>query len=417
MMDKVYVVTDIGYGDGGKGSIIHSLVSKVKPSIVIKRGGAQGSHSVTTSFGENFKFSQWGCGTLDGVPTYLSNQMVIAPIGIENECNELKRLGIYNPYRMLSVHPDCICTTPLHTISSQLEELKLRDNPRGTIGSGVGRAYRMHSQFGADMTIYASELRDRDIVHKKLLRQLEYYREEYKEPFECNESDRSLISSNLGLLVDDEFLRYIEDEFIGIGKELCLEGFDEVLKLPGSAIVECSHGVLTDSEIGFKPHVSAIRTLPKFTNEMFKDVGYNGDIINLAVHRAYEVRHGAGPIPTYDTEFTKRIIKDPKSSENRWQGSIRAGVLDLRMMRYAIAESGVDYDGLCLTCFDQILGDDRVWRLCVDYNEPVISISIKDHIHKNDLFNIVDNVIKSYLGLSLYILSLGSNERQKVFVS
>jgi hypothetical protein len=87
-----------------------------------------------------------------------------------------------------------------------------------------------------------------------------------------------------------------------------LRDLSEVLKGDGVAVVECSHGVLTDAETGLKPHVSAIRTLPKFTTEMLRSAGYNGEIINYAVHRAYEIRHGAGPMPTYDPEsFDSRL--------------------------------------------------------------------------------------------------------------
>ncbi len=77
MLEQVYVVTDLGPGDGGKGGIVHALSRQLHTDIVIKRGGAQGSHGVRTSFGEGFNFSQWGCGTFNSIPTFLSEQMVI----------------------------------------------------------------------------------------------------------------------------------------------------------------------------------------------------------------------------------------------------------------------------------------------------------------------------------------------------
>ena len=60
---KAYTVTDLGGGDGGKGGVVHKLCSLRKPHTVIKVGGAQGHHGVTTSRGEQFAFSQFGCGT------------------------------------------------------------------------------------------------------------------------------------------------------------------------------------------------------------------------------------------------------------------------------------------------------------------------------------------------------------------
>ena len=78
MFERIYVVTDLGPGDGGKGGIVHALSRKIDASIVIKRGGAQGSHGVRTSNGESFNFSQWGCGTLEGVPSVYACSMFSA---------------------------------------------------------------------------------------------------------------------------------------------------------------------------------------------------------------------------------------------------------------------------------------------------------------------------------------------------
>lgn len=126
-MDKVYVITDFGPGDGGKGGIVHALscAQDDEINLIIKRGGAQGSHGVRTSYKESFNFSQWGCGTLEGIPTFCSEQMIISPVGLRNESEALKRLGITDPFLLLNIDPNCICATPFHKISSQLEELLL----------------------------------------------------------------------------------------------------------------------------------------------------------------------------------------------------------------------------------------------------------------------------------------------------
>lgn len=435
MLENIYIVTDLGPGDGGKGGIIHFLSKRIGASVVIKRGGAQGSHGVRTSFGESFNFSQWGCGTLEGIPTYCSEQMIISPVGLENESDALKRLGIYDPYTLLSVDPNCICATPLHRISSQLEELILGNNPRGTVGTGVGRAYRMSNELGDDFTIRASELTDRKLVQGKLKRQVDHYRDRYAKisPSDYALEDFMLVSKNLGLLHDEGFLHYIVDLFETVGKKVQLKELPDILSLDGSAIVECSHGVLTDAETGLKPHVSAIRTLPKFTYEMLRDSGYSGKIINLAVHRSYGVRHGAGPMPTYNPDFTSKMLPDSHKDENRWQGIVRAGSLDLNLIKYAISVSDeIPFDGICLTWFDQILKTGRIWSICEGYqnsqlpNEsyteflqhatPIISkYRIKNPILKADLFDFVGEMLNDRLGVPLSILSVGPTEVDKIF--
>ncbi len=434
MLEQIYVVTDLGPGDGGKGGIVHALSLRIDASVVIKRGGAQGSHGVRTSNGESFNFSQWGCGTLEGVPTFLSEQMVISPVGLRNESEALKRLGIYDPFTLLSADPSCICATPFHRISSQLEELLLGNNPRGTIGTGVGQAYRMYNALGEEATIRASELQNREVIRRKLQRQLDYYKERYAKISREDglPDDAELITENLDLLYDDGYLPYCLDLFEDVGKKLRLENLSEVLKGDGMAVVECSHGVLTDAEVGLKPHVSAIRTLPKFTTEMLRAAGYDGEIINYAVHRAYEIRHGAGPMPTYDPEFTTRMLPGSHKDENRWQGIVRAGALDLNLLRYALdASSETKFDGICLTWFDQILACDRVWPLCVDYkNAPeanesyvdflkkakpdIIEYSIKKPILKQELFEFVGDTLEKFLNVPLELLSIGPTELDKV---
>lgn len=434
MLEQIYVVTDLGPGDGGKGGIVHALSRKLGASVVIKRGGAQGSHGVRTSDGESFNFSQWGCGTLDGIPTFLSEQMVISPVGLGNEADALKRLGIYDPFTLLSTDPSCICATPFHRIASQLEELLRMNNPRGTVGTGVGQAYRMHNVLGDDMTIRASELQSRKTIQRKLQRQLDYYQERYAKISQDDglSSDSERIAKNLSLLHDNGFLPYVLDLFENIGRKLKFMTLDEVVKGDGSAIVECSHGVLTDAKTGLQPHVSAIRTLPKFTANMLRGAGYNGQVVNYAVHRAYEIRHGAGPMPTYDPEFTDRMLPGSHKEKNRWQGVVRAGALDLNLLRYALEASGeTKFDGFCLTWFDQILACGRIWPLCIAYQNvrkdresyvdflrravPMTTeYSIERPIPTDKLFEFVGGILCNCLNIPLKMLSIGPTELDKI---
>lgn len=438
-MEKIYVVTDLGPGDGGKGSIVHALSHKHNADIIIKRGGAQGSHGVRTSSGKSFNFSQWGCGTLEGVPTFLSEEMIISPVGLNNESEALKRLKIYDPFSLLTCDPWCIVATPFHQIASQLEELLRGDNPRGTIGTGVGQAYRSSKTLGKEATIRAKELTYQKVVRAKLKNQLDFYREKYSNITKDSglPCDATLIAENLDLLYDEGYIDYCVDLFESIGKKLQLTYLDDIIKNNRSAIVECSHGVLTDSVTGLKPHVSAIRTLPRFTEKMLRIAGYDGQIINYAVHRAYEIRHGAGPIPTYDANFTKQMLPGSHKEENRWQGIVRAGALDLNLMDYALkACSETKFDGLCLTWFDQIIANDFIWPLCIGYkNTKDICETYTDFLkhakpdiinypfekglifENRSLFESVKNVLGAFLDVPLEILSIGPTELEKIYSS
>ena len=178
MADKAYVITDLGPGDGGKGSVIEAVAHKVHARVVMKEGGAQGSHGVQLSDGRKFDFQQWGCATFQGVPSYLTSSFVMYPLGLLKEANALREVGVADAFSLLSVSPLCVCATPYHQVWSRLYELSLRDHPHGTVGSGVGKAFQM-ARDDPNSTIYADTLTDKTKVRALLRRQRSYVYDMY----------------------------------------------------------------------------------------------------------------------------------------------------------------------------------------------------------------------------------------------
>lgn len=113
MFEKIYVVTDLGPGDGGKGGVVHKIVNTFHARAVLKFGGGQGSHGVATNEGEHFAFSHWGCATLEGIPTVIAPSFMVIPHAILNEGEELRKMGIYDPYALLKVTSNVLCATPV----------------------------------------------------------------------------------------------------------------------------------------------------------------------------------------------------------------------------------------------------------------------------------------------------------------
>ncbi len=438
MIEKIYTVTDLGPGDGGKGSVIQSLCARLRPSVVIKEGGAQGSHGVNVG-DESFSFSQWGCGTFNAVPTYLSKRMVIAPSMMLREAESLKRSGIYDAFKVLSASPDCLCSTPYHMYISQINEMLRGDKPRGTVGSGVGVAYR---EYEAAKQSSSATLRElifaKDLTEVNLLKKLDLARERAREvakkvdPDDLSESDQRHFA-NLSQAIDDSGVyNEIAEEFHEVGNRLRLETLDSVLGRGRrkSAIVERSHGILTDAECGFKPHVSALRTLPCFSEEMFRKAGFAGKIVHIGVHRAYEYRHGAGPMPSADSGYMQDLPRD----DNRWQGMARYGYLDMVLMKYAIeVAKPVIFDGIALTCMDQVLEHGN-WPICVKYeydNQECTDLSKINKVKivtdawsldgeyaqdRKELVQRCSDILSNYIDVPLCMLSFGNSERDKYFV-
>ena len=374
MTNKVYVVTDLGPGDGGKGGVVHKIATMMRAHTIIKRGGAQGSHGVCTSRGEHFAYSQWGCGTLEGIKTHISNLMIVSPEGLLNEADALKyRHGIHNAFSLLTVDQQALCATPYHQISSRLKEMARGNNPRGTIGTGVGEAYRYQAQF-PELAILAQDLSRADL-RDLLAASREQIRDDLSPVIqgEFLPEDQDDVKKETALLYDDSYLNLTVQRFRQVAKQAkivdpCFLG-DEILTQDGVAVVESSHGVLTDHYAGFHPHTSAIRTLPSFTQGMLDEAGYGGQVVNIGVTRAYAYRHGAGPMPTADPKMAERLPGGSHKDENRYQGKYRAGAFDAVLLRYAIEACGspTAFDGLAITWFDQ-MQNDAVWRICNSYD-------------------------------------------------
>lgn len=373
MAHKIYTVTDLGPGDGGKGGVVHAISYAMRAHTIVKVGGAQGSHGVCTSAGDRFAFSQWGCGTFEGTRTHLSVRMIVSPEGLLNEADALRyEHGIHDPFGLLTVDQGALCTTPYHGIASRLKEMARRDQPRGTIGTGVGEAYR-DAQRLPTLAMYArdlsrSDLRDRlAAVREQHLRDLaEVLQSEFLP------DDRDEVEREVRLLHDDGFLDYIVRRFQEVSRRVNIVDSDflgrKILSRDGVVVVESSHGVLTDHYQGLHPHTSAIRTLPCFTHAMLQDAGYTGVVVNLGVTRAYQIRHGAGPMPTDNPAMAEALLPGSHKEANRYQGQVRVGPLDLLLLRYAIEACGgpAMFDGIAVTWFDQIQAN-RAWHLCDRY--------------------------------------------------
>ncbi len=114
MKDKKLVIeTDLGGGDGGKGGVVHKICIETDAHTVVKVGGAQGSHGVRTSAGDVFNFSQFGCGTFEGVRTHISGLFVVDPLALMREGYYLRyEHGIHDILDMITIDREALCVTP-----------------------------------------------------------------------------------------------------------------------------------------------------------------------------------------------------------------------------------------------------------------------------------------------------------------
>ncbi len=377
---KTYLVTDLGFGDGGKGGVVHKLCTYTKPHTVIKVGGAQGSHGVTYSDGRSFEFSQFGCGTREGVRTHLAHTFVASIVGILKEADVLRYdLGVSDPLDRLTVDPRVLLSTSFHGISSRLKEIARGKNGRGIIGVGIGEA-SLDAELFPELAIYAADLK-RQGLRDKLRAVLEQKRQEvallYDHPFMTEGEDAQHIKNQIGYLHDEGFFGWVCEEFERASKEVRIVDDDylrrEIFSRDGVVVFEGSHGVLTDRFYGFHPHTTRLRTVPEAQAEaVLRDGGWNGDVVRLGVLRSYQIKHGAGPLVVDTPEMAKRLLPEEFGNPDRYRGQVRTGPLDLVMLRYARDVcGGADwFDGLCVTWCDTVgrLGE---FQVCDRYEGSV----------------------------------------------
>jgi adenylosuccinate synthase len=378
MARKLFTVTDLGGGDGGKGGVVDKICNLKKAHTVIKVGGAQGSHGVRTSAGQSFNFSQFGCGTFRGSKTYVSELMLISPHFLINEGLELKdRFGINNIFDTISVDENALCLTPFHLVTSQLRELDRGDKPKGTVGLGAGEA-KVDSEKYPELAIYAKDLGDDNLTDKLealKVQKLKDLAEIIDRVSTFCPADKILAEELLVFLNDSTLIEKTVEWFKALKSLVRITDRDYlggILKKDGTVVVESSHGILTDRYYGFSPHTSQLRTTPEATLKLLNDCDYDGQIIKLGVSRAYQIRHGAGPMVTESSQWLEKILPDSSKDENRYQGKVRIGPLDFVALRYAINVCGGPqfFDGLAISWFDQIKAIGN-WQVCSSYQNAV----------------------------------------------
>src|SRR5687768_12378377 len=119
MNENHVIVIGLGFGDEGKGAVVDALCGDGSVSTVVRfNGGAQAAHNVIAG-GRHHTFSQFGSGTLAGVPTWLSRHVLVEPIALATESRELEAIGVPDPLSLMSIDAQALLTTPFHVAANR----------------------------------------------------------------------------------------------------------------------------------------------------------------------------------------------------------------------------------------------------------------------------------------------------------
>lgn len=302
----VSIVLGSFFGDEGKGQCVHNLCMKSlsngkNPLVVRFSGGHQVGHNVAH---ENLKhcFSNFGSGTLLGVPTYWSEYCTVDPITTIAEAKVLSNIGV-SP--KIAYSPFCQIVVPFDVYAQWNNE----DNRKhGTVGTGFKPCLdRVKSGYGITM----ADARNPLILREKLYAIMNYY---YK------------VDSNMPMFDLDNWVRVVST----FAKQVRLEHFDTVKLRFKDLIFEGSQGILLDQRFGIMPYCTPSNTTCQNAMEMIKDAT---NVVHYYVCRPYITRHGNGPLCNTEKVIT---VKDENNQYNEFQQTMRGSEFSVELLQHSV---------------------------------------------------------------------------------
>ncbi|WP_458627054.1 adenylosuccinate synthetase [Winogradskyella sp. PC D3.3] len=342
-MPKCSIVIDLGFGDAGKGLTTDFLASQhPEKSLVVRfSGGHQIGHTVSTDT-LTHTFSNFGSGTLLGVPTYYSEHTSLFPPAILTEGHFLKA---YQP--KLYLHPLAMVTTVYDIAYNRAIE---KQQNHGSCGLGFGTTIARNR---AEVYFYANDLQFQWVLKQRLQSVKTYYDTQLKTQ-----------PQNVRDYYKNELLNYNEDYFIesclAIQNLYCLATLSELSSNFEHFIFEGSQGILLDTQHGFHPHTTWSYTTSKTAIQLIKThLKHSEEIEVYYVTRCYQTRHGNGPMSNTET-VTLQNNENEANVTNEFQGEFRTQALDAELLNYALSCDAIHHQDiklqkqLLITCLDQI---------------------------------------------------------------
>ncbi len=352
-MKRAVIIQGLGFGDEGKGATVDFLTRHLNADLVVRYcGGSQAAHNVQLPSGVRHTFSQFGAGTLAGARTYLSQRLILHMGALIAEAKHLETLGVAAPLERLFIHPRALVTTEYTQAMNRLRELARGAARHGSCGYGVGETRHYWLRYGAD-TITAGDLAHFDTLADKLELQRQRLLLELQDVPCTSDAARRLTAQAFGQPSYE-----VAEELHRLGRHLQLSA---TVPHYQTAIFEGAQGVLLDEWRGFHPYTTWSTVTQHHALELVAQSGAEW-LCSLGLTRAYATRHGAGPFPTEDSRLK---MTDQGNPWNAWQHGMRFGRLDLVLLDYALAVSGV-IDGLVVNCLDEVEDPTPV---CLAYEE------------------------------------------------
>jgi adenylosuccinate synthase len=364
------IVIGLGFGDEGKGTITDYIASQNNTNAVVKfSGGAQSAHNVVLEDGTEHTFSQFGAGTLRGIPTLLTEFMMVNPFNLAAEANALWEKTGVDPFINTFISSSALLTTPIHVAANQKREQNRGANAHGSTGLGIGETMA----FSLKHPVIALRMIDLTIPGF-LETKLDLLRTELEaELGELDLPDNTEIIAGYQALRNDRPVNIVSNNVLY--KKLH-NGFN---------VFEGSQGILLDQDRGFHPHTTWSRVTSRNAQRVLEAAKLpRGKVVGVT--RSYTTRHGYGPFPSeFSGDEWRADFPEHHNAFGQFQGAWRGGALDLVLLNYAVRVNG-GVDEIALTHTDYPFSE-----VVTSYDEGSISQLIvaknKDLVYQELLTN------------------------------
>lgn len=391
-MRSAAVVIGAGFGDEGKGLFVDYLCKTTRPDLVVRyNGGAQAGHTVDLGGVPALSrhvHHMFGCGTLRGIRTYLSPFVVVNPARFLDEArifNIFHETACKDP---VIVDELCPLTTIYDELINQFAEVTRGESRHGSCGIGFNETIERSNSsvngkyrflLNAKMLDSLSSVKDRLerikcewVPHR--LRELSLSEEMF------NGYASSTISGDINEAILNTLSKFKEKVLIS----------REAVRAYKSLVFEGAQGLGLDENSGYFPNVTRSKTgclnvfaVARYFGVKHLDLYY--------VTRAYQTRHGNGPLFSELGRRPYRDVVDQTNVDNKWQGKLRYAYLsadalaetvksDVESARSHSQETGITFTPrLVVTCLDQV--GKRVKLITDDaiiHGDDYISVPVKD---------------------------------------
>lgn len=342
------VIVGTQWGDEGKGRITDYLAQKAH-MVVRYQGGNNAGHTVKVD-DQEYRLHLIPSGILhQNKICVIGNGVVIDPISLVEEINDLKNRGINVDNLKISDRAHLIM--PYHKLLDSLSEDRRGEDDIGTTRRGIGPAYMDKAERTGIRVI---DLMDRDIFEAKLEANLKAKNYLLERVYGRNGLNKEEILdkylSSIEVLKD-----YVTDTSVVIYN---------ALKEGKNVLFEGAQGTLLDIDHGTYPYVTSSHPI---SGGVCIGAGIGPTFIDkvIGVVKAYTTRVGKGPFPTELHDDTGNYIRERGYEYGTTTGRPRrCGWLDVVIIRYAIRLSGLT--SIAITKLDTLSGLDVV-KICTGY--------------------------------------------------